>query len=469
MSVQIFLRGKLLGIEALLTAPSDGADAAFIGRSNWVNLLSEILPRALLADFSLSSMLLGASGGDQFLVVLPSEYQERADEFMRAAAADAAALSGGKVRLIWAITENLGDWTDIRRRLRVVLDASEGAPALDASFFAEAGDVAPNDEYFTKLAGSLRESESVGWWPSAPARIFAGEGQHVWPIDGTSESISFPRHLAPVPDEATGQSSSVPRGWSVLRGDVDNFGIRLRRLATIEEHLQLSHTYKQFFAGELKILCSMKDFWQRTNILYSGGDDFAVYGDWDALLGLAREIQRVFHRFAEENMKELPGPEAKTISMALAVDSGNGLAHTFAQAGDNLDLAKSSDKDCIYALGRTLEWKQLADAAEIKDDLTTLIAKFGASPEYLREMCGLYRETGGTRSGTKRSRASERPWRFHRRMNRILPAGTGREEQKVRQNIITGFAGRNPANVKLRPSGRVALEWARLLAAKESE
>ena len=63
----------------------------------------------------------------------------------------------------------------------------------------------------------------------------------------------------------------------------------------------------------------MPDFWQKVTILYSGGDDFAVCGDWDALLPLARELQRVFHRFADENLKELPGPEGKTITMAVAL------------------------------------------------------------------------------------------------------------------------------------------------------
>ena len=45
---------------------------------------------------------------------------------------------------------------------------------------------------------------------------------------------------------------------------------------------------------------------------------------------------------------------------------------------------------------------------------------------------------------------------------RILPPTRDREMQKARTGVITDLAGRNPANVKLRPGGRVALEWARL-------
>ena len=74
--------------------------------------------------------------------------------------------------------------------------------------------------------------------------------------------------------------------------------------------------YKQFFAGELEVLCSMPEFWRKVTILYSGGNDFAVYGSWGALIPLARELQRMFQRFTEENLKDFPGAEAKTITMA---------------------------------------------------------------------------------------------------------------------------------------------------------
>ncbi len=45
------------------------------------------------------------------------------------------------------------------------------------------------------------------------------------------------------------------------------------------------------------------------------------------------------------------------------------------------------------------------------------------------------------------------------------PRGGGartRDFQKARTGLIADLVGKNPANIKLRPSGRVALEWARL-------
>ncbi len=60
----------------------------------------------------------------------------------------------------------------------------------------------------------------------------------------------------------------------------------------------LSMLYKQFLAGEIELLCSQGEYFQRVTVLYSGASDFAIYGSWDALAGFARELERVFARFA---------------------------------------------------------------------------------------------------------------------------------------------------------------------------
>ena len=79
MSEQILLQGKILGIEPFLVSagPLGPADEElFAGRSQWLSLISEVLPRALLAELGLSRVLLGASGGGQFLLVLPGEARD---------------------------------------------------------------------------------------------------------------------------------------------------------------------------------------------------------------------------------------------------------------------------------------------------------------------------------------------------------------------------------------------------------
>jgi CRISPR-associated protein Csm1 len=237
--------------------------------------------------------------------------------------------------------------------------------------------------------------------------------------------------------------------------------LRLRRVHSIEEHVPLSVLYKQFFAGELEVLCSLPEFWRKVTIIYSGGDDFAVYGSWDALIGLAREMQRLFHRFTEENLKDYPGAEGKTISMAIALapETYYPLAAVYEDAGRILDLAKAADKDCIYLLGRILEWRHLNDAADLKDTVTRLIHDFRMSKQFLYQLRSFYRRDAYTEGEA----AAERTWRFQRRFNRILSGTRDREFQKLRSHIINEIVGKKSAEVKLRPAGLVALEWARLV------
>jgi CRISPR-associated protein Csm1 len=473
MSVQILLQGRIFGTEAFLAA-GDPSDIEFIGRCQWVSLLSEVLPRALIAELNLSKMLLGSSGSEQFLVVLPEEVRPQVEEFLHQAAADAQRLSGGHLQLLWAITENLGDWTIVRKRLNEEMQRKVGTP-LASTALPPGENNAPDAEYFSHLGSRLRDASAVAWSPESPARVEAGEGKHSWPIGSgpgsAMDAIPTARHTAlddnnhnAASTDVLGRRAEGGSVWGVLRGDVDNFGVRIRRVQTIEEHVQLSVLYKQFFAGELEVVCSLGEFWRKVTLLYSGGDDFAVYGAWDSLIAFARELQRLFQRFSDENLKDFPGPEGKTITMglALAPESDTSLATVYQRAGQKLELAKGTDKDCVYLLGRTLEWKQLADAAELKDDLTRMVIEFGAAPQYIRELCGIYRESRRPASGEKSTRRSDKPWRFHRRLNRMLGSSRARDFQKARASLVADLVGKNPANLKMRPSGRVALEWARL-------
>jgi CRISPR-associated protein Csm1 len=465
MSVQILLQGKLLGVEEFLPS-GQPVESLLTGRLRWVSLLSEVLPRALIAELELSKMLLGSSGGEQFLVVLPEEVRTRAEAFLVDARAGIRALSQNRLELLWASTENLGDWTVVRKRLNEEFQRKQGTP-LASTGLTQAPPVDSDPAYFEELGRTLRDATHVSWSPESPAVILTSGGKHSWTIGTSPDSVPLARHTALTDDGR--EAATVPvlalrsEGlpvWGVLRGDVDGFGIRMRRLQSIEEYVQLSVLYKQFFAGEVEVLCSLPEFWRRVNLLHTGGDDFAVCGAWDALIGFARELQRLFQRFTEEHLKDFPGPEGKTISMALALapELDTPLGSVYGRSRDRLEIAKSADKDCFYLLGRTLEWKQLSDAAELKDELTAMVREFGIAPQYIRDLCGIYRETRRA-PGAKRV---ERPWRFHRRLTRILGSSRARDFQKARTSLIADLVGKNPANIKLRPSGRVALEWARL-------
>jgi CRISPR-associated protein Csm1 len=481
MPEQILLQGKILGTEEFLLAGlaegrsvrSAGEDL-LAGKSQWITLLCEVLPRALLAELGLARVLLGSSGGGQFLVVLPDSAREAAEAFLVAAADQIAVLSSQRVKLIWAVTDNLGDWAVIRKRLNEELQNKTDAPlrAVGAAVFAPF--VAPqgndSDQYFAKeLGAKVRETPQIGWSPENPGKVVPGEGKYTWNITSnlSPDGIMLARHAAAsddgkqaAPVQTLGRRAQGRSTWGVLRGDVDHFGLRLRRVNSIEEHVPLSVLYKQFFAGELEVLCSFPEFFRKVSIIYSGGDDFAVYGSWDALIALAREVQRLFHRFTEENLKEYPGAEGKTISMAIALapETYYPLSAVYEEAGRNLDLAKAAGKDCIYLLGRILEWRHLNDAADLKDTVTRLIHDFRMSKQFLYQLRSFYR-----RDAYGGGADVQRTWRFQRRFNRILSGTRDREFQKLRTHLINEMVGRKSTEVKLRPAGLVALEWARLV------
>ena len=485
MAEQILLQGKILGTEEFLAAAAaetrparSAGEELLAGRSQWITLMSEVLPRALLAELGLARILLGSSGGGQFLLVLPGAVRETAEAFLQAAARQMAELSSGRVKLIWGVTDNLGDWSVIRRRLNEELDHQRNRPLANAGVgaFEPAMAVAnaAADAYFAKeLGAKVREAAQVGWSPETPGKVLVEAGKYTWSLTAnlSPDAILLARHAAPsddgkqaAPVQTLARRSQGRSIWGVLRGDVDNFGLRLRRVNSIEEHVPLSVLYKQFFAGELEVLCSLPEFWRKVSILYCGGDDFAVYGAWDTLIALAREVQRLFHRFTEENLKEYPGPEGKTISMAIALapEAYYPLAAVYEDAGRNLGLAKSADKDCIYLLGRILEWRHLADAAELKDTVTRLVHDFRMSRQFLYQLRSFYRHEAYA-DGVAGPAETQRTWRFQRRFNRILSGTRDREFQKLRTHLINEMSGRKSAEVKMRPAGLVALEWARLV------
>lgn len=400
MSVQIFLQGALAGLEDFLCAPGDpGAHAR--RADSW----SSELPARFLAEQGLSPILLGSSGGGQFLLVLPDNLRDEANRYLSEARAEIARESGGRVRLIWAATENLGTWKLIVDRLETGLARVRGAAEPDAVFE-----------------------------PFDPQ-----------PADGEA--------VRPVPPRA------------VLRGDVDNFAHLIRAAESVESHVSLSVLYRQFFAGELPRLCAG----QPVEMLYAGGDDFAAAGDWEALIALGVELNRLFERFVQENLKHMPGPEGKTLSMALALPYGlPDLASVFRASGEMLNGAKAVTRGGFHLFGRTIEWKQFPEAQSIKDQSVRLVKEFKCSTQFLDELKGFYPESRGT--GRRGVAKFDRPWRFWRRLAVTLDPderrSRSREFAKLRDALAAEVIGKNVGQARLRPTGRVGLEWAHFVVSK---
>lgn len=483
MSLQVFLQAQLLGEHDFLAQP--GSPAAFLGRCAWLNLYCEVFPRGLLAVLKLSRMLLGSSTAEQFLLVLAEEDIERAGDLLRRANQDLSHLSGGTLRLVWAVTENLGSWPVARKRLDDALTAQTAtslAQTEDAGqFFApfEPGANADAADYFTGFSEGVSSARSVGWSADSPAHLAWDSGEHTWLLaDQASleeDNVVFARRIA---QDDSGKPATVSElaaraegvaQWGILLSDVDHFDAELRSQGTVENHIHLSVLFKEFFAGELSVLCTLPEFWRKVTVLYRGGNRFAVLGSWDALLNLAREIQRLFTRFVEDNLQSAATADGKTISMALALapDTEASLPAVYAEAAARLAESKIAAPGTFHLFGRTLEWKRIADAEELKTSLLRLVTKHGYSPEYIHDLASVYRESAGTArvaASRRKTPRVDKPWRTYMRLARVIPQARGKEVNNVRNAVIASLIGKRTAALKLRPSGRVGLEWARLAA-----
>ncbi len=80
------------------------------------------------------------------------------------------------------------------------------------------------------------------------------------------------------------------------------------------------------------------------------------------------------------------------MAMALAPEMHYPISAVYEDAGRNLELAKAADKDCIYVLGRILEWKQLADAADLKDTVVKLAGDYRLSRQLLMGLRSFYQK-----------------------------------------------------------------------------
>lgn len=348
MSAQILLQGRLLGADDfLLRAPADKDNRAFEARLWWLALLGEVIPRALLAELQLPPLMLGSSGGGRFLVILPdSSKATAAADFLARASAALSGLTDGTLRVAFSSTENLGDWTVVRKRLHEGMKASLKA-IPGAGFFDPFVPATPAADSTPR---GLRDAAGIGFSFDFASLIAPEGGQFRWDLGRQAglDNIALTRHAARNGEAIASVKELAKRAkgeklWGMLRGEIDDFGNRIRRAQSVEEHVQLSMLYKQFLAGEIELLCSQGDYFQRVTVLRADTADFVVCGAWDALAGFARELQRVFALFAEENLKELPGGEAKTITMSMTLgDPNSTLARVWQESARDLETAKSN-------------------------------------------------------------------------------------------------------------------------------
>ncbi len=182
-------------------------------------------------------------------------------------------------------------------------------------------------------------------------------------------------------DDFAAHSQGIHR-LGVLRMDVDNLGevfIRglrfeqgkdktmgsLSRIATLSRQLHL------FFAGYLHQI--MQEF-ERSQIIYAGGDDVFIIGSWDELPELAETIRNEFRRYCASN-------PSFTLSAGIAMVGGKyPISRAAELAGDAEKQAKNlqrgiREKDALTFLDCTVGWESYQDALQLQDTIQRICEK----------------------------------------------------------------------------------------------
>ncbi|MBK7886863.1 MAG: hypothetical protein IPJ86_06010 [Bacteroidetes bacterium] len=162
-------------------------------------------------------------------------------------------------------------------------------------------------------------------------------------------------------DELSGGENDGLRRLGVLRMDVDNLGKLFvdgfkHGMNTFSRYSALSRNLDYFFKGYLnEIWRSDAGFRDKTSIIYSGGDDLFIVGQWNETIRFAKRIREEFKKYICSNDK-------LSISGGIAIVSSKfPIAKAALLSGEAEHLAKDHtfgklEKNAFAMMGLPLNW-----------------------------------------------------------------------------------------------------------------
>ncbi len=167
----------------------------------------------------------------------------------------------------------------------------------------------------------------------------------------------------------------------ILRMDVDNLGSIFcsgvsSNKNSFSRYAALSRNLGWFFSGYLNTL--WKEYQLSTFIVYSGGDDLFVVGDWSDVLKLGTRIQEDFSKFTCKNPSltlsgglVLVGPKYPIKRGAADSEAAEKAAKSY-RFVDGMDNEQT--KNAITFLGMSLQWNnEYRKVGKVKDELVQLL------------------------------------------------------------------------------------------------
>ena len=172
----------------------------------------------------------------------------------------------------------------------------------------------------------------------------------------------------------------------VLRMDVDNLGSKFQEYARTQSlvaYSALSHELDEFFKNHVDDLCNKHDCY----LLYGGGDDLFVVGEWRNVIKLAGEIQADFKQWA----KDRNGDWSLSAGVAI-VKAKYPIIEGAKESGEEEDNAKTHEcdgmtKNSISLMGTPLNWdKEFEPVLHLKDTLVKFLVNDDLPKSFLNKV-----------------------------------------------------------------------------------
>lgn len=167
----------------------------------------------------------------------------------------------------------------------------------------------------------------------------------------------------------------------VLRMDVDNLGSKFQEYAhtqSLAAYSALSQELDDFFKHHVDDLCKKRDCY----LLYGGGDDLFVVGEWRKVIELAAEIHTSFKKWAQDRNGEW------SLSAGVAIVKAKyPIIQGAKESGEEEDKAKSHvcaglTKNSISFLGMPLNWElEFVTLRNLKNRIVHLLNDNEALPK----------------------------------------------------------------------------------------
>ncbi len=172
----------------------------------------------------------------------------------------------------------------------------------------------------------------------------------------------------------------------VLRMDVDNLGSKFQEYArtqSLAAYSALSYELDEFFKNHVEDLCDNHGCY----LLYGGGDDLFVVGEWRNVIKLAGNIQADFKQWA----KDRNGDWSLSAGVAI-VKAKYPIIEGAKESGEEEDNAKTHacggvTKNSISLMGTPLNWdKEFEPVLHLKDTLVKFLVNDDLPKSFLNKV-----------------------------------------------------------------------------------